>query len=119
MLNEAARVARRQHGLMIEPFADVKHGFWPWLNVVRRNYFRGHIDNLPQYGRHPIEVTNDFPQESFVRSAPCCRKSARPRIRGLFAYLDSVPANALHQAGCARVAGEGSTTSESLPSFIR
>ncbi len=65
-LSEVARVARR-HTLMIEPFADVNTSLWPRLNVVRRNYFRGHIDDLPQYGLHPIVVTNDFPQESFIK----------------------------------------------------
>ncbi len=63
---EAARVARR-HTLMIEPFADVNDSFWPRLNVVRRDYFRGRIGDLPGYGLHPIVVTDDFPQESFLK----------------------------------------------------
>jgi len=65
-LSEVARVARR-HTLMIEPFADVNDGFWPRLNVVRRDYFRGRIIDLPGYGLHPVVVTDDFPQESFLK----------------------------------------------------
>jgi ubiquinone/menaquinone biosynthesis C-methylase UbiE len=65
-LSEIARVAR-QHTLMIEPFADVNNSFWPRLNVVRRDYFRGRIGDLAGHGLHPIVVTDDFPQESFLK----------------------------------------------------
>ena len=65
-LSEVARVARR-HTLMIEPFADVNDSFWPRLNVARRDYFRGRIVDLPSYGLHPVVVTDDFPQESFLK----------------------------------------------------
>ena len=65
-LSELARVARR-HVSMIEPFRDVNRGVWDRLNVYRRDYFRGAIDELPRYGLTPELVVHDFPQEAFLK----------------------------------------------------
>jgi SAM-dependent methyltransferase len=65
-LGEIARVARR-HTLMIEPFQDVNSEFWPRLNVLRRDYFRGSIAELRSYGLEPVLALNDFPQESLLK----------------------------------------------------
>ena len=65
-LAEVARVASR-HTLMIEPFREVNTAFWPRLNVLRRNYFRGRIAELSEYGLEPVLALNDFPQESFLK----------------------------------------------------
>jgi SAM-dependent methyltransferase len=65
-LGEVARVARR-HTLMIEPFREVNDAFWPRLNVLRRNYFRGRIAELRGYRLEPVLALNDFPQESFLK----------------------------------------------------
>jgi SAM-dependent methyltransferase len=65
-LAEIARVARG-HSFMIEPFADVNESLWPRLNVMRRDYFRGRIDELPGYGLVPVLATDDFPQESLLK----------------------------------------------------
>ena len=67
-LGEIARVVR-SHALMIEPFADVNDGFWQRLNVDRRNYFRGRIDDLPGFGLNPIVACADFPQKYILRAA--------------------------------------------------
>jgi SAM-dependent methyltransferase len=64
-LAEIARVSCG-HALMIEPFADVNAGGWRRLNVFRRNYFRGRIEDLPGLGLSPEIVTADFPQEIFL-----------------------------------------------------
>ena len=65
-LSEIVRVAGH-YTLMIEPFADVNASLWPWLNVVQRDYFRGRIGDLPDYGLDPVLATNDFPQEVFLK----------------------------------------------------
>jgi SAM-dependent methyltransferase len=65
-LGEIARVARRRT-LMIEPFRDVNSQFWPRLNVLRRDYFRGSIAELRSYGLQPVLALNDFPQESLLK----------------------------------------------------
>jgi len=65
-LSEIARASAR-HVLMIEPFRDVNQELWTRLNVYRRDYFRGSIDELRQYGLVPEIVTSDFPQETFLR----------------------------------------------------
>ena len=67
-LGEIARVVR-SHALMIEPFADVNGSFWQRLNVDRRNYFRGRIDDLPGFGLNPIVACADFPQKYILRAA--------------------------------------------------
>ncbi len=66
-LAELARVARR-HVLMIEPFRDVNRSLWSRLNVYRRDYFRGSIDELGRYGLKPILALDDFPQEAFLKA---------------------------------------------------
>ena len=66
-LAELARVARR-HVLMIEPFRDVNRNLWSRLNVYRRDYFRGSIDELRQYGLKPLFALDDFPQETFLKA---------------------------------------------------
>ena len=66
-LAEIARVARR-HVLMIEPFRDVNRNLWSRLNVYRRDYFRGSIDELGRYGLKPILALDDFPQETFLKA---------------------------------------------------
>jgi SAM-dependent methyltransferase len=64
-LGELARVARG-HALMIEPFRDCNKSGRRWLNVLARNYFRAHIDDLPGYGLEPVWATDGFPQEYFL-----------------------------------------------------
>jgi SAM-dependent methyltransferase len=66
-LAEIARVSAR-HSLMIEPFQDVNQALWPRLNVMRRDYFRGRIDDLPRYGLEPVLALGDFPQEAFLKT---------------------------------------------------
>jgi SAM-dependent methyltransferase len=66
-LAEFARVAGK-YTLMIEPFRDVNDRGWSRANVIRRNYFRGRIADLPGYGLKPSIVTDDFPQEVFLRA---------------------------------------------------
>ena len=66
-LREIARVTASST-LMIEPFADVNTALWPRLNVLRRNYFRGRIDDLAGYGLTPRLALDDYPQESFLRT---------------------------------------------------
>jgi hypothetical protein len=63
---------------MIEPFRDVNNTGWPRANVIRRNYFRGRIADLPAYGLKPAIITDDFPQEVFLRTcAVLCEKVPR------------------------------------------
>lgn len=52
---------------MIEPFRDVNQDFWPRLNVYRRDYFRGSIEDLRGFGLEPRLATADFPQEVFLK----------------------------------------------------
>lgn len=66
-LSEVARVAKK-NTLMIEPFRDVNNSGWERANVIRRNYFRGNIQDLPNYGLNPVTVTSDFPQEVFLKA---------------------------------------------------
>jgi SAM-dependent methyltransferase len=75
-LGEIARVAGR-HTLMIEPFRDVNRAFWPRLNVLRRDYFRGRIADLRHYGLEPVLAVDDFPQESFLKT---CAVLAEKRV---------------------------------------
>lgn len=67
-LGEIARVAGG-HTLMIEPFSDVNAAFWARLNVRRRDYFQGRIDDLGEFGLHPLVAIQDFPQEAFLKAA--------------------------------------------------
>lgn len=66
-LAEFARVAGK-YTLMIEPFRDVNDRGWPRANVIRRNYFRGRIADLSDYGLKPVIITDDFPQEVFLKA---------------------------------------------------
>ena len=76
-LAEFARVAGK-YTLMIEPFRDVNDRGWPRANVIRRNYFRGRIADLPAYGLKPAIITDDFPQEVFLKAcAVLCEKLQR------------------------------------------
>ena len=65
-LAELARVCNG-HALLIEPFRDMNDNGWPRRNVIRRDYFRGRIDELKGHGLIPIWATNDFPQEAFLK----------------------------------------------------
>jgi ubiquinone/menaquinone biosynthesis C-methylase UbiE len=78
-LGEIARVAGR-HSLMIEPFRDVNQAFWPRLNVLRRDYFRGEIEDLARYGLEPVLALGDFPQEAFLKTCAVLaeKRSRRP-----------------------------------------
>ena len=66
VLGEITRLSRGQV-LMIEPFRDVNRDFWPRLNVYRRDYFRGSIEDLRGFGLEPRLATADFPQEVFLK----------------------------------------------------
>lgn len=83
-LAEIARVSAR-HSLMIEPFQDVNQAFWPRLNVLRRDYFRGRIDDLRDHGLEPVLALADFPQEAFLKACAVLaekRSAAAPRPPG-------------------------------------
>jgi len=66
-LSEIARVTKR-HLLMLEPFRDVNAGGLRRLYVFSRNYFRGSIGELRDFGLTPLWATDDFPQEAFLGS---------------------------------------------------
>jgi SAM-dependent methyltransferase len=66
-LAEIARVTGG-HLLSLEPFSEVNGGLWRRLNVASRDYFRGSIAELRDYGLEPIWATADFPQEVFLGS---------------------------------------------------
>ena len=72
-LSEIARVAGR-YVFNIEPFRDVNDG-WAGRNVIRRNYFRGSIEEMRRYGLKPEMATRDFPQEAFLKA--CAVLSAK------------------------------------------
>ena len=67
-LTEIARVTGG-HLLSLEPFSDVNGSLWRRLNVASRDYFRGSIAGLREYGLEPMWATVDFPQEVFLGSA--------------------------------------------------
>ncbi len=67
-LGEMARVTAG-HAFNIEPFRDVNAAGWPRWNVFRRDYFRGAIDELADFGLRPVWATDDYPQESFLKTA--------------------------------------------------
>jgi SAM-dependent methyltransferase len=66
-LREVARVSK-SFVLNLEPFREVNHGFWRRLNVISRDYYRGSIQDLAEYGLEPIWATADFPQELMLGS---------------------------------------------------
>ncbi len=72
-LGEIARVAAG-HTFMVEPFREVNRSGWRRWNVFRRDYFRGTIDDLTDYGLHPVWSTVDFPQETFLGAAAVLAK---------------------------------------------
>jgi ubiquinone/menaquinone biosynthesis C-methylase UbiE len=67
-LAEIGRVTKR-HLLMLEPFRDVNSTGLRRLYVLSRNYFRGSIAELGDFGMTPVWATDDFPQEAFLGSA--------------------------------------------------
>jgi len=67
-LAEIARVTKR-HLMMLEPFRDVNASGLRRLYVTSRNYFRGSIGELGDFGMTPLWATDDFPQEAFLGSA--------------------------------------------------
>ena len=67
-LADIARVTKR-HLLMLEPFRDVNASSLRRLYVLSRNYFRGSIAELGDFGMTPVWATDDFPQEAFLGSA--------------------------------------------------
>lgn len=66
-LSEIARVSGG-HVLMLEPFRDANSQGVRRLYALSRNYFRGSIAGLAQYGLEPVWATTDFPQEAFLGS---------------------------------------------------
>jgi SAM-dependent methyltransferase len=100
-LSEIARVAR-SHAFMIEPFRDVNARSWPRLNVVRRNYFQGRIDDLVRYGLKPEFAVDDYPQELFLRTcAVLARNLGEPSS-------ESGQADNLSKSNAIRIASGGS-----------
>lgn len=65
-----AEIARVSGGLvlMLEPFRDGNRRGVRRLYALSRNYFRGSIRGLGQYGLEPLWATTDFPQEAFLGS---------------------------------------------------
>jgi ubiquinone/menaquinone biosynthesis C-methylase UbiE len=77
-LREIARVTGG-HLLSLEPFSDVNNDFLRRLNVISRDYFRGSIASLRDYGLDPIWATADFPQEVFLGSALVLSRKMSPK----------------------------------------
>lgn len=75
-LSEVARVADR-HIFNIEPFRDVNASGWERLNVRRRGYFQGRIDDFPRYGLQPVMACRDFPQERFLKACAVLSEKRR------------------------------------------
>jgi SAM-dependent methyltransferase len=61
-LAEIARVSKA-HVLNLEPFREANRTWWRRMHVWVRDYFKGSIAELPQYGLEPVWSTMDFPQE--------------------------------------------------------
>ena len=79
-LSEIARVSAG-HVLMLEPFSDVNSRGLRRLYVRSRNYFRGSIGELRDFGLTPLWATDDFPQEAFLGTAlVLARKDARSAL---------------------------------------
>ena len=91
-LAEIARVSAR-HSLTIDPFQDVNRALWPRLNVSRRDYFRGRIDDLRHYGLEPALALGDFPRKPSCGPARCWPTSAlhQPDRRVQPGLLQSLP----------------------------
>lgn len=67
-LREVARVTGK-HLLNMEPFAEANSEAWRKFYVWSRDYFRGRIADMPQYGLEPLWATIDFPQETVLGAA--------------------------------------------------
>jgi ubiquinone/menaquinone biosynthesis C-methylase UbiE len=76
-LGEIARVSGG-HVLMLEPFRDANSRGARRLYALSRNYFRGSIAELTQYGLEPVWATVDFPQEAFLGSPLVLARKAGP-----------------------------------------
>lgn len=61
-LMEIARVSS-EHVLNMEPFADANRSLLRRAHVFGRDYFRGKVEHMGQYGLEPLWATMDFPQE--------------------------------------------------------
>lgn len=72
-LREITRVSA-SHLFNIEPFRDLNDRGGARRNVIRRNYFRGRIDDLKRYGFSPVLALNDFPQEVFLKAGAVLSK---------------------------------------------
>lgn len=66
-LKEVVRVSKK-FVLNLEPFREVNRGLWRRLNVISRDYYRGSIADLAEYGLEPVWATADFPQELMLGS---------------------------------------------------
>jgi SAM-dependent methyltransferase len=89
-LGEIARVAAR-HTLMIEPFRDVNRAFWPRVNVLQRDYFRGRIAELRDHGLEPVLALDDYPQESFLKTCAVLAEKPSTAARGVTAPTAARP----------------------------
>jgi SAM-dependent methyltransferase len=67
-LTEIARVTGK-HLLSLEPFREVNRTVYRRINILTRDYFRGSIGELANYGLQPLWATADFPQEVFLGAA--------------------------------------------------
>ena len=67
-LSEIARVSGG-HVLNLEPFLEVNASGLRRLNAMSRDYFRGSIGELRNFGLEPLWATADFPQEVFLSAA--------------------------------------------------
>jgi ubiquinone/menaquinone biosynthesis C-methylase UbiE len=76
-LAEIARVSRG-HVLMLEPFRDANCRGVRRLYALSRNYFRGSIAGLGQFGLEPLWATDDFPQEAFLGSPLVLARTVKP-----------------------------------------
>lgn len=80
-LSEIARVTSG-HALLLEPFRDLNNRGWLLLNRIRRDYFAGRVNELPDYGLVPEFAIDDYPQEALLRTClVLCRKSAADQRR--------------------------------------
>ena len=77
-LKELSRVARH-HVFMIEPFREVNDSGWARRNVLGLDYFRGRIADLRNYGLSPVLATDDFPQETFLKSCAVLAEKIDPQ----------------------------------------
>lgn len=75
-LAEIARVSAG-HVLNMEPFAEANTTLLRRAHIFGRDYFRGKIEDMNQYGLNPIWATVDFPQEIQLQAAlVLCKKNS-------------------------------------------